>query len=123
MSGSALRRLTQSPVLWLGWALAIPCLVSTLTVGSGLPGVLTTGMCPPAATDIPAYPCSPWDYLARMTVGFWALAGHITVFCGWAGATAIAWMILRGILGRTTLSASEGGGPGVPMTRTGGSNE
>lgn len=114
MSSSEPRRRVLAPIPWLGCALAIPCVVSALTVVWGLPAVLATGMCPPAPPDIPAYPCTPWDYLARMTVGFWALAGHMTFFCSWAGLTAITWLIVRGIVGRAACSTSGVGEPGAP---------
>ena len=78
----------------------VPCLASALLAGWGLPGVIATGMCPAAPTDIPAYPCTPGEYLLRMTVGPWALPGHIIVWCGWISLTAVAWFAVRAIVGR-----------------------
>jgi hypothetical protein len=78
-----------------------PLAVSLMVILSGLPAVLETGMCPAAPTDIPAYPCSAYDYLARMTVGPWALAGHIAIASAWtvclgaALALAVVWRIAR----------------------------
>ncbi len=69
--------------------LVFPCLVSSLAAGWGLPAVVATGVC-----DIPAYPCSPQEYLLRMTVGPWAFAGHILIWCIWAALVGTAWLLV-----------------------------
>jgi hypothetical protein len=66
-------------VLWI----APPALVSLVSIVSGLPAVLETGLCPPAPPDIPAYPCTAIEYVARMAVGPWALMGHLAVVLVW----------------------------------------
>jgi hypothetical protein len=95
MVPSALQGRLRPTVIGLSIAVAIPCLFSALAAGWGLPGVVATGLCPPAPLDIPAYPCSPSDYLLRMTVGPWALAGHLFIWCAWAGMAATALFILH----------------------------
>jgi hypothetical protein len=60
-----------------------PLAVSLASILAGLPAVLDTGMCPAAPPDVAAYPCGIDDYLARMTVGPWALIGHVTVAGVW----------------------------------------
>jgi hypothetical protein len=80
--------------IWLTIALGVPCLVSSVTVGWGLPEVIATGLCPSAPPDIPAYPCSPVEYLLRMTVGPWALAGHMLIWCTWIGLAGAAGLFL-----------------------------
>ncbi len=72
-----------SPLLLLGVWLFPPLVVSLALVAVGLPRVLQTGLCPGAPPDIPAYACTPYDYLLRMTLGPWALAGHLTLALAW----------------------------------------
>lgn len=86
--------------LLVGLSLVVPILVSLGTVLAGLPDVVQTGMCPPAPTDIPAYPCTPGEYILRMTLGPWAVLGHILIWLVWSGllsliggAIALAWVI------------------------------
>jgi hypothetical protein len=95
MVPSALQGRLRPTVIGFSIAVAIPCLFSALGAGWGLPAVVATGMCPPAPPDIPAYPCLPLDYLLRMTVGPWALAGHLFIWCAWAGLAATAWLVLH----------------------------
>jgi hypothetical protein len=75
-------------ILWIG----VPFVVSVALIGPGLLQVAGSGMCPPAPPDVGAYPCSVGAYLLRMTLGPWALMGHIllwtiwtVVFVGWFG--------------------------------------
>jgi hypothetical protein len=88
---------------WLPVALALalwigpPMAVSFILVGSGVPSVLQTGMCPPAPPDIPSYPCTAFDYLMRMTVSPFALVGHVAIGIAWTallgGLLAIGWLV------------------------------
>lgn len=90
-------RLRLSP-LWLVLALGIPCLASSLLAGWGLPAVVASGMCPPAPADIATYPCSPLEYVLRMTLGPWALAGHLTIWFLWLSLTAVVWLAFTFLL-------------------------
>jgi len=78
---------------------AVPSLLSFLAIGSGLPAVLATGMCPAAPPDIPAYACSAPDYLLRMAFGPWAMAGHIFIWCVSGVLVTLGWLAVR-VLGR-----------------------
>lgn len=80
--------------LWLIPALGIPCLISVLAVGPGLLGVVASGTCPPAPPDIPAYPCSPLDYVLRMTLGPWALPGHLFIWISSLALVGAAWLLV-----------------------------
>ena len=64
---------------------------------AGVIQVSQTGMCPSAPPDIPAYACSVGDYLGRMTFGFWALMGNITVVIAWALIDMCLWVFGFGI--------------------------
>src|SRR3989304_4433976 len=86
------RRLRLAVILVV--VLGVPCLVSSLAAGWDLPEVVATGVCPPAPPDIPAYPCSAQEYLLRMTVGPWALAGHILIWCTLAAIVVTAWLLV-----------------------------
>jgi hypothetical protein len=79
---------------WLIPALGIPALLSLLAAGWGLPGVLASGMCPPAPPDIPAYPCSPLDYVLRVTLGPWALPGHLLIWITSLSLMAASWLLV-----------------------------
>ena len=85
-------RLRQAVILVI--VLGVPCLISSLAAGWGLPAVVATGVCPAAPPDIPAYPCSPQEYILRMTVGPWALPGHILIWCTWAALVGMAWLLV-----------------------------
>lgn len=91
------RTLALILVLWA----APPLAVSLASILPGLAAVLQTGMCPAAPPDISAYPCTAYEYLARMTVGPWALFGHLTLAGAWtvclSGAIALAavWRVAR----------------------------
>jgi hypothetical protein len=86
-------RMALALALWIG----PPAAVSLILVGSGVPAVLQTGMCPPAPPDIPSYPCTAFDYLMRMTVSPFALVGHIAIGIAWTallgGLLAIGWLV------------------------------
>jgi hypothetical protein len=99
MARRSIRRIARSPGLWPGCALLVPLTLTTVSVLGGLPAVVASGMCPPAPPDIPAVPCTAQQYLARMTVGFWALAGHLTLFCSWLAITCAAWLAARLVFG------------------------
>lgn len=60
----------------------------------GLPEVVETGMCPAAPPDIPAYACTPGEYILRMTFGPWALIGHMMVWMAWCGIVFALGVIL-----------------------------
>ncbi len=95
-SGGVEWRRWRSAVLALALWMGPPATVSLILVGSGLPSVLQTGLCPPAPPDIPSYPCTAFDYLLRMTVSPFALMGHIAVGIAWSallgGLLAIGWL-------------------------------
>lgn len=59
--------------------------------------MIQTGICPPSAPDVPAYPCGLGEYLFRMTLGVWALMGHLVTWIAWFVANFIFWGL--GLLG------------------------
>jgi len=99
---AVLHRRTRPPAgaFWLACAITVPSLVSLVAAGWGLPEVVATGMCPPAPPDIPAYPCSAQEYLLRMTLGPWALAGHIFVWSAWMSLVGATWAVVHFLRGR-----------------------
>lgn len=70
-----------------------PLLMSLSWIFPGALTVLQTGMCPPAPPDIPAHPCSLGQYLTRMTVGSWALLGHLVTWMAWVVTNFVLWGI------------------------------
>ena len=94
--------MTPSPrrrrLFWFGLAASVPLLVSTLVIGWGLPGVAATGMCPAAPPDIAAYTCTAPQYLLRMSLGPWALPGHLVLWGLWLGGVGAVWLISRAVL-------------------------
>ena len=104
------RRLRLAVILVV--VLGVPCLVSSLAAGWDLPEVVATGVCPPAPPDIPAYPCSAQEYLLRMTVGPWALAGHTLIWWSWAALVGTAWLLVA-----LLLRATRAAGPPVTLGR------
>ena len=100
------RRRLRLAVILVVVALGLPCLVSSLAAGWDLPAVVATGVC-----DIPAYPCSPQEFLLRMTVGPWALAGHILHWWSWAALVGPA-LLLVAILLRAKGAAGSPATPG-----------
>jgi hypothetical protein len=72
--------------------MVVPPLI--MSVGWVLPGaiaVVQTGTCPVFAPDLPAYPCSVWEYLFRKTVGLWALMGHLITWTSWIMFNFVLW--------------------------------
>jgi hypothetical protein len=53
----------------------------------GLPAVVASGM-PAGASGHTGLSLFPLDYMLRMTFGPWALAGHLVLWCTWAGLVA-----------------------------------
>lgn len=101
MADSPRPRAWRTLFLLLAALFVVPFLISFGTVASGLPEVVSTGKCPAAPPDVPPYPCTVQDYLRRMTVGPWALMGHLVVWSGWCGI-----MVLVGVgvlLGRSII--------------------
>ena len=88
------RRRFAASARWLMLAMAVPCLVSLLMAGWGLPAVVSTGLCPPAPPDILAYPCTPLDYVMRMTLGPWSFIGHVLIWMVWWGLVGAAWLLV-----------------------------
>ena len=104
------RKILLITALWV----VPPLLVSAAVVAYGVPSVYRSGMCPAAPPDIPAYPCTVLDYLLRMTVGPWALLGHLTIAGAWTitlGCLLLLGMIWRS-LSRPARSTSPHGQPG-----------
>lgn len=76
-------------------ALVMPVLLWLAFNLGGLLDVLRTGQCPPAPPDIPAYACTPVEYLARMLFGPFALIGNLTLCCGsWALLALVGGLVL-----------------------------
>lgn len=74
------RPLTLLLELFLVACLAF-CLYAAAALGSIFFDALSLEMtCPAAPTDIPPYPCTLGEYFLRMTVGGWALIGHVLFF-------------------------------------------
>ena len=95
-----MNRRRLGPVLLLfGLWLCPPLVVSLALVAVGLPEVLQSGLCPGAPPDIAAYPCSAYEYFMRMTLGPWALAGHLTLALAWTFVMACGLVLV--ILGRS----------------------
>jgi len=90
MKGHPLGRFLLIAGLWL----LPPLTISLGTVALGLPEVLQTGMCPAAPPDVAAYPCTASDYLLRMTLGPWALLGHIALLGAWTFLLACGWVLV-----------------------------
>jgi hypothetical protein len=89
----------------------VPLLISIGIVAAGVPEVVSTGMCPAAPPDVPAYPCTVRDYLLRMTVGPWALMGHFAVWSAWCGVVVlvgIGLLLVRSIMGLRRGGSSSG---------------
>lgn len=81
--------------LWL-WLFVLSMLLPPLAMSIAwiLPGaiaVIQTGTCPPAPPDIPAHACSLGEYLLRMTVGVWALMGHLVTWMAWFAVNFVLW--------------------------------
>lgn len=80
---------------WVGLFLASmflpPLLMSATWILPGAIAVMQTGTCPAAPPDIPPYPCSLGEYLARMTFGAWALMAHLLTWMGWFVANFVFW--------------------------------
>lgn len=80
---------------WLAFFLASmivpPLMMSLAWILPGAIAVGQTGTCPPAPPDIPAYSCSLGEYLLRMTVGTWALMGHLVTWMAWVVVNFILW--------------------------------
>jgi hypothetical protein len=95
--GSRMPPTSRSPrlQLWLGLFLLSmfvpPLLMSVAWIWPGAVTVIQTGTCPPAPPDIPAYPCSLGEYLARMTWGAWALMAHLITWMAWVVVNFILW--------------------------------
>ncbi|MEM9817022.1 MAG: hypothetical protein AAF827_11570 [Cyanobacteria bacterium P01_D01_bin.6] len=70
-----------------------PLLMSLSWILPGAITVVQTGTCPPAPPDIPAHACSLGQYLTRMTIGLWALMGHLVTWMAWFVANFILWGI------------------------------
>jgi len=70
-----------------------PLLISLSWIWPGAVEVIQTGTCPPAPPDIPAQPCSLTQYLLRMTVGVWALMGHLATWMAWIVVNFILWAL------------------------------
>lgn len=83
-------------ILALGAALSfiVPLLLSLGPVAAGLPQVMDSGMCPAAPTDIPPYPCTPREYLLRMTLGPWAMMGHVVIWTAWCVVLFVVGLIV-----------------------------
>ncbi|WP_204141843.1 hypothetical protein [Halomicronema sp. CCY15110] len=77
--------------LFLLSMLGPPLLMSLSWILPGAIAVIQTGSCPPAPPDIPAYPCSLGQYLVRMTVGAWALMGHLLTWMAWFAVNFVLW--------------------------------
>ncbi|HET7011000.1 MAG TPA: hypothetical protein VFI11_09515, partial [Anaerolineales bacterium] len=80
----------------LAWWIVPPLVIGGAFIASGLVEVLRLGMCPPAPPDIAAYPCTASDYILRMSLGPWALVGHITIFSVW-GAVLAGVLLVRAL--------------------------
>lgn len=74
-----------------------PILFISINLIAGAIQVVQTGMCPSAPPDIPAYACSLGDYLGRMTMGIWALMGHLTLVIAWALIDMCLWAFGFGV--------------------------
>jgi hypothetical protein len=51
-------------------------------------------MCPAGPPDVVAYPCAPLHYVARMTLGPWALMGHVIVWTVWWALLGMTWILI-----------------------------
>ncbi|MEM6518475.1 MAG: hypothetical protein AAF892_10185 [Cyanobacteria bacterium P01_D01_bin.71] len=83
---------TQRWILLFLLSMIVPPLMMSLSWI--LPGAITvvqTGTCPPAPPDIPAHPCTIGQYLTRMTIGLWALMGHLVTWMSWVVMNFILW--------------------------------
>lgn len=82
---------------WIGFFLLSmilpPLLMSLSWILPGAITVIQSGTCPPAPPDIPAHPCSLGQYLIRMTVGVWALMGHLLTWMAWVVVNFMLWGI------------------------------
>lgn len=74
-----------------------PLLMSLAWIWPGAIAVIQTGTCPAAPPDIPPTPCSLGAYLLRMTIGVWALMGHLITWMSWIVVNFILWGL--GLLG------------------------
>jgi hypothetical protein len=70
---------------WMGLLLLPPLLINVWLLLPGALEVAQTGICPPAPPDIPEYPCTPADYVLRMTLGPWTLPLQLLMLFGWIG--------------------------------------
>lgn len=70
-----------------------PLLMSLSWILPGAIEVIQTGTCPPALPDIPAHPCSLPQYLTRMTIGLWALMGHLATWMSWIVVNFLLWVV------------------------------
>lgn len=68
-----------------------PLLMSLSWIMPGAIAVVQTGICPPTPPDIPAHSCSLGQYLTRMTVGLWALMGHLITWMSWFVVNFLLW--------------------------------
>ena len=91
------------PIGWFGiwllvWLLP-PLLSSVALVYPEWQAVRETGMCPPAPMDIPAYPCTPNEYLGRALASPFAVMGMMVVCVGWGvvwgGISAVGWLVYK----------------------------
>jgi hypothetical protein len=69
----------------MGILLVPPLLINVWLLLPGVFEVAQTGICPPVPPDIPAYPCTPRDYIVRMTLGPWTFPMQLLLLFGWIG--------------------------------------
>jgi len=86
---------SRRPRRWI-WLFLISLVLPPLIVSAAgvIPGAITviqTGTCPPSPPDIPAYPCSLWEYLWRMIFGVWAFVAHFFIWLTWAVINFVLW--------------------------------
>ena len=86
-------------VLWIAGFVLPPLVMVAALIYPEWQAVRETGMCPPAPMDIPAYPCTPNEYLGRALGSPFAIMGTMVVCVSWGvvwgGVSAVGWLAYK----------------------------